>query len=205
MRKENRNDCDMNRRGFLKTAAVTGAALCVPTVLSKTMATEKAANSSSGTSVTVGSGMAAIRNHRTLGSGRASMEVSAMGFGCMGLNYHRSQHPDKKQAIALVHEAVERGVTLFDTAESYGPYKNELLMGEALKGYGDRVFVTSKFGHKFVNGVQVKSEEDSCRRTSVRCVRNRCVVWGWKRSVCFTSTGPILICLWRWWPKQCAN
>ena len=161
MRKENRNDCDMNRRGFLKTAAVTGAALCVPTVLSKTMATEKAANSSSGTSVTVGSGMAAIRNHRTLGSGRASMEVSAMGFGCMGLNYHRSQHPDKKQAIALVHEAVERGVTLFDTAESYGPYKNELLMGEALKGYGDRVFVTSKFGHKFVNGVQVKSEEDS--------------------------------------------
>lgn len=105
--------------------------------------------------------MAAIGNRRALGSGSAAMEVSAMGFGCMGLNYHRSQHPDKKQAIALVHEAVERGVTLFDTAESYGPYKNELLMGEALKGYGDRVFVTSKFGHKFVNGVQVKSEEDS--------------------------------------------
>ncbi|MEY8612279.1 aldo/keto reductase [Parabacteroides segnis] len=161
MRKENRKDWDMDRRGFLKKAAVASAALCVPPVLSKTMATEMAVNSSSETSVTGGSGMAAIGNRRTLGSGSAAMEVSAMGFGCMGLNYHRSQHPDKKQAIALVHEAVERGVTLFDTAESYGPYKNELLMGEALKGYGDRVFVTSKFGHKFVNGVQVKSEEDS--------------------------------------------
>lgn len=161
MRKENRKDWDMDRRGFLKKAAVASAALCVPPALSKTMATEMAVNSSSETSVTGGSGMAAIGNRRTLGSGPAAMEVSAMGFGCMGLNYHRSQHPDKNQAVSLVLEAVERGVTLFDTAESYGPYRNELLMGEALKGYGDRVFVTSKFGHKFVNGVQVKSEEDS--------------------------------------------
>lgn len=141
MKKEN----EMDRRGFLKTAAAASAALCVPPALSKAMAIEKVANS----------------NHRMLGSGRAAMEVSAMGFGCMGLNYHRSRHPEKKVAIALVHEAIERGVTLFDTAESYGPYKNEELMGEALKGYSDRVFVTSKFGHKFVNGVQVRSEEDS--------------------------------------------
>ena len=84
-----------------------------------------------------------------------------MGFGCMGLNYHRSEHPSEEACIRLVHEAVERGVTLFDTAESYGPFTNERLMGKALKGYTDRVFVTSKFGHKYVNGVQVKTEEDS--------------------------------------------
>ena len=79
----------------------------------------------------------------------------------MGLNYHRSQHPGKKQVIALVHEAIDRGVTLFDTAESYGYQTNERLVGEALKGYSDRVFVTTKFGHKFVDGVQIKTEEDS--------------------------------------------
>lgn len=159
--KENRNDLDMNRRGFLKTAAIASAALCVPPALDKAMATGKATNGLPETPVAGSSGMAAISNRRTLGSGRAAMDVSAMGFGCMGLNYHRSQHPGKQAAIALVHEAIERGVTLFDTAESYGPYKNEMLMGEALKGYGDRVFVTSKFGHKFVNGVQVASEQDS--------------------------------------------
>lgn len=98
---------------------------------------------------------------RTLGSGQAAFTVSAMGFGCMGLNYHRSEHPSEEACIRLVHEAVERGVTLFDTAESYGPFTNERLMGKALKGYTDRVFVTSKFGHKYVNGVQVKTEEDS--------------------------------------------
>ena len=79
----------------------------------------------------------------------------------MGLNYHRSEHPDEQAAIRLVHEAIERGVTLFDNAESYGPLTNERLMGKALTGYTDRVLVTSKFRHKFVNGVQIKTEEDS--------------------------------------------
>ena len=94
----------------------------------------------------------------------------------MGLNHHRSQHPGKEQARALIREAIERGVTLFDTAESYGYQKNEKLVGEALKGYADRVFVSSKFGHKFVNGVQVKTEEDSTpaniRRVCENSLRN---------------------------------
>lgn len=102
-----------------------------------------------------------IERKRVLGSKNSAMEVSALGFGCMGLNYHRSQHPDKKSAIALVHEAIERGVNLFDTAESYGPYINEILMGEALKGFNGKVFVSSKFGHKYVDGVRIMSEEDS--------------------------------------------
>lgn len=89
------------------------------------------------------------------------MTVPAMGYGCMGLNHNRSQHPPREMEIALIHEAIERSVTLFDTAESYGYHINEKLVGEALKGYTDRVFVSFKFGHKFVNGVQVKTEEDS--------------------------------------------
>lgn len=76
----------------------------------------------------------------------------------------------------MIREAIERGVTLFDTAESYGYQKNEKLVGEALKGYADRVFVSSKFGHKFVNGVQIKTEEDSTptniRRVCENSLRN---------------------------------
>lgn len=99
-----------------------------------------------------------------------------MGFGCMGLNHNRSAHLDKKMAVALVCEAVERGITLFDTAESYGYQTNEKLVGEALRGLTDRVFVSSKFGHKFVNGVQIKTEEDSSpaniRRVCENSLRN---------------------------------
>mgnify|MGYP001777707090 CR=1 FL=1 len=105
--------------------------------------------------------LAAVTARRTLGSGKAALTVSAVGFGCMGLNYHRSEHPDEQACIRLVHEAIGRGVTLFDTAESYGPFTNERLVGKALKGYAGKVCVTSKFGHKYVNGVQVKTEEDS--------------------------------------------
>ena len=153
------NRKEMSRRGFLKAAALTGAALCVSPALEKVQAAERAVGKASAKNIPAG--LAAVRTRRTLGSGRAAFTVSAMGFGCMGLNYHRSEHPDERTCIRLVHEAIERGVTLFDTAESYGPFTNEVLMGKALKGYTDRVSVTSKFGHKYVNGVQVKTEEDS--------------------------------------------
>ena len=63
--------------------------------------------------------------HRTLGSGKAALDVSALGFGVMGMTYNRSAHPDRKQCIRLLHEAVDRGVTLFDTAIIYGPLNNE--------------------------------------------------------------------------------
>ena len=159
MKKENDNRTEMSRRGFLKAAALTGAALCVSPALEKVQAAERAIGKASAKDIPAG--MAAVRKQRTLGKGKAAFTVSAMGFGCMGLNYHRSEHPDEAACIRLVHEAIERGVTLFDTAESYGPFTNEVLMGKALKGYTDRVSVTSKFGHKYVNGVQVKTEEDS--------------------------------------------
>lgn len=80
------------------------------------------------------------------------MEVSALGFGMMGLNYNRGPHPERKALIALLHQAVEHGVTLFDTAQVYGPLINEELAGEALYPYLNRVSVTTKFGHSIVDG-----------------------------------------------------
>ena len=162
MKKERDNQKEMSRRGFLKAAALTGVTLCVSSALEKVRAAEKAMNGRpSAADQNIPDGMAAVRERRTLGSGAAEFVVSAIGFGCMGLNYHRSEHPDERAAIRLIHEAIDRGVTLFDTAESYGPFTNEKLVGKALKGYTNRVNVTTKFGHKYVNGVQVKTEEDS--------------------------------------------
>ena len=151
----------ISRRGLLKMMAMTGAALCVEPTISKVSAAGKALAYNSESLHALKTNLAVANGQRTLGSGAAAFTVSSMGYGCMGLNHNRSQHPDRKQEIALIHEAIERGVTLFDTAESYGYHINEKLVGEAVKGYTDRIFVSSKFGHKFVNGVQVKTEEDS--------------------------------------------
>jgi aryl-alcohol dehydrogenase-like predicted oxidoreductase len=82
---------------------------------------------------------------RKLGS--SGLEVSAIGFGCMGLNYHRGVAPERSAMIALVRAAVERGVTFFDTAETYGPFTNEDLVGEALAPFRGQVVIATKFGH----------------------------------------------------------
>ena len=89
---------------------------------------------------------------RTLG--RAGLEVSAIGLGCMGLSYGYGPASDKRQAIALIRGAVERGVTLFDTAEVYGPFANEELLGEALAPSRRKVVIATKFGFKLVDGKQ---------------------------------------------------
>ena len=166
----------MNRRDFLKVAAATSAAVCIEPTLNKVAAAERALTGHRSAVRTFPAGMAAVRTQRTLGTGAAAFTVSAIGYGCMGLNHNRSQHPDRQQEIALVHETIERGVTLFDTAESYSYHINEQLVGEALRGYTDRVFVSSKFGHKFVNGIQIKTEEDSTpdniRRVCENSLRN---------------------------------
>ena len=75
--------------------------------------------------------------------GKSGLEVSAIGFGCMGLNYAYSATIDKKESISLLRAAVDRGVTFFDTAEIYGPYTNEELVGEALKPYRNRVVIAT--------------------------------------------------------------
>ena len=83
---------------------------------------------------------------RTRKLGRSGLEVSAIGLGCMGLTSSYGEPPDRAAMLALVRAAVERGVTFFDTAEVYGPYVNEELVGEALAPVRDRVVIATKFG-----------------------------------------------------------
>src|SRR5271167_2746133 len=85
---------------------------------------------------------------RTRKLGKANLEVSAIGLGWMGLSFGLGPATDKKEAIAVIRSAVDRGVNLFDTAEGYGPYVNEELVGEALEPVRDQVLVCTKFGFK---------------------------------------------------------
>jgi aryl-alcohol dehydrogenase-like predicted oxidoreductase len=87
-----------------------------------------------------------IMQQRTLG--KSGLKVSALGLGCMGLSFGLGPAVDKQQGIALIRAAVERGVTFFDTAEVYGPFTNEQLLGEALAPYRGQVVVATKFGFK---------------------------------------------------------
>jgi aryl-alcohol dehydrogenase-like predicted oxidoreductase len=80
--------------------------------------------------------------------GKSSLEVSAIGLGCMGLSFGYGPATDKQEAVALIRAAVERGVTFFDTAEVYGPFTNEELVGEALAPFRGQVVIATKFGFK---------------------------------------------------------
>ena len=93
-----------------------------------------------------------ISQKRILGKGRYALEVSSLGFGVMGMTYNRGPVPDRKEMINLLHKAQDYGITLFDTAEVYGPHTNEILAGEALSQFKDKIHITTKFGHDIVNG-----------------------------------------------------
>src|SRR6476659_4358726 len=80
--------------------------------------------------------------------GRSNLEVSAIGLGCMGMSFGYGLAADKKEMISLIRSAVERGVTFFDTAEVYGPFTNEELVGEALAPLRDQGVIATKFGFK---------------------------------------------------------
>src|SRR5437660_9686281 len=80
--------------------------------------------------------------------GKSNLQVSALGLGCMGLSFGYGPAVDKQQGISLIRAAVERGVTFFDTAEVYGPFTNEELVGEALAPFRDQVVIATKFGFK---------------------------------------------------------
>jgi aryl-alcohol dehydrogenase-like predicted oxidoreductase len=111
--------------------------------------------------------------------GKLSLEVSALGLGCMGISYAYGQVPDKKEMIQLIYEAVERGVTFFDIAEIYGPFTNEELVGEALASYREEVAIATKFGIKWVEGSLIqdsrpeiirKSIEGSLKQLNTECI-----------------------------------
>jgi len=88
--------------------------------------------------------------------GNSSLEVSALGLGCMGMSYGYGPAADKNEMIALIRKAVQRGVTFFDNAEAYGPFTNEELVGEALAPFRGQVVIATKFGFKLgPNGEQL--------------------------------------------------
>src|SRR6476661_4643762 len=87
--------------------------------------------------------------------GKRNLEVSALGLGCMGLSSGYGQPVGQQEGISLIRSAVERGVTFFDTAEAYGPYTNEELVGEALAPFREHAVIATKFGFKFEAGKQV--------------------------------------------------
>ena len=102
---------------------------------------------------------------RRLGSG--NLEVSALGLGCMGMSQSYGLPPDKQAMIALIRTAVDRGITFFDTAEIYGPYTNEELVGEALAPVRAQVVIATKFGIKTENGQQVQDSRPERIKQSV--------------------------------------
>src|SRR6266852_1593216 len=108
---------------------------------------------------------------RTLG--KSNLEVSALGLGCMGMSQSYGVPPDKQAMIAFIRTAVERGVTFFDTAEIYGPYTNEELVGEALAPLRWQVVIATKFGIKIENGQQVQDSRPERTRSAAPTPSNR--------------------------------
>jgi len=152
---------EFGRRSFLKAGATFGAAMCMPSVLGgSTLDAQENEQAKSG------NGLPVMTQRRVLGTGKQSLEVSALGLGCMGMNYHRSAHPDKQANINLIRKAVDYGVNFFDTAEVYGPFINEELVGEALAPVRNNVVIATKFGFNFVNGVSdgLNSRPENIRR-----------------------------------------
>jgi aryl-alcohol dehydrogenase-like predicted oxidoreductase len=169
MKKENESPLNESRRSFLKTATLASVAISTAPLLNTVSSANRTINGEDSSNTSEKMNLPVVKSRRILGMGEFAMEVSAVGFGCMGLNYHRSQHPVEKAAVRLLHEAIERGVTLFDTAESYGSYTNEELVGKALKGYTDRVFVSTKFSFNY--GGKAQNVTDNIRRACENSLR----------------------------------
>jgi aryl-alcohol dehydrogenase-like predicted oxidoreductase len=99
--------------------------------------------------------------------GKSELEVSSIGLGCMGMSHGYGPASDKQEMITLIHEALDRGVNFFDTAEVYGPYVNEELVGEALAPFKGKVVIATKFGIQMVNGKQVLDSKPERIRKSI--------------------------------------
>lgn len=112
--------------------------------------------------------------------GNSGLEVSALGLGCMGMSHGYGPAADKQEMIKLIHSAVERGVNFFDTAEIYGPFSNEELVGEALAPFRNNVIIATKFGFEFKDGKEVglnsrpeqikKAAEGSLKRLNIEAI-----------------------------------
>ena len=135
-----------NRRDFLKTGLLAGGALAATQALGKVPEPFKSKSENTNSNVT-----GAIKQ-RYLGTGKNRIEVSAVGLGCMGMTFNRSFIPEKKPMIALIRKAYDLGINFFDTAEAYGPYSDEVLVGEAIAPFRKKITLCSKFGFDIQNG-----------------------------------------------------
>lgn len=136
-----------NRRNFLKAGATLGASLMATSAFSFTSSSKNKAEKND-----IAPKYSADVKYRTLGSGRHSLTVSSLGLGCMGMSWNRSFVPDRKNSIAVIQKAYDMGIIFFDTAEAYGPFANEELVGEAIKPFRKNIILCSKFGFEIQNG-----------------------------------------------------
>ncbi|MGZ5254970.1 MAG: aldo/keto reductase, partial [Flavitalea sp.] len=132
---------NQNRRNFLKSGTTLGASLLATSDFSF------ASSNVPGRRKKLNKDVA----YRTLGTGNHSLKVSSVGLGCMGMSYHRSFIPDRNNSISVIRKAFDMGVNFFDTAEAYGPYTNEILVGEAIKPFRKDIILSTKFGFEFQN------------------------------------------------------
>lgn len=138
---------NQNRRNFLKTGSVLSASVLASSVMSMMPVTGNA--SSPNKKEPTGSNT----KQRTLGTGKNSLIINhGIGLGCMGMSFNRSYIPDRNNSISLIRKAYDMGMNFFDTAEAYGPFTNEVLVGEAIKPFRKNIILCSKFGFEIRDG-----------------------------------------------------
>src|SRR5215210_5822497 len=133
---------NQNRRNFLKVGTTLSASLLATSAFSFNSSSRKAEQ---------GKADKKDVEYRTLGTGKHSLKVSSLGLGCMGMSWNRSFVPDRKNSIAVIRKAYDMGVNFFDTAEAYGPFANEVLVGEAIAPFRKKITLCSKFGFDIQN------------------------------------------------------
>ena len=137
--------------------------------------------------------------------GKSNLEVSAIGLGCMGMSFSYGPPKDKQEMTALLRAAVERGVTFFDTAEVYGPFTNEELVGEALAPFRRQVVIATKFGFdlsgsdKRPGAAGLNSRPEHIKQVVEASLKR---LKGRRRSICSTSIGLIRTCPSKTWPGR---
>ena len=152
-----------NRRNFLKSGTLAGTTLLASTSFGA-FSGEKLCSIQ--TENTVAS---KETKQRILGTGKHSIKVNyGLGLGCMGMSWHRTFIPDRKPMIALIRKAYDMDVNFFDTAEAYGPWRNEELVGEAIQSFRKNIIFCSKFGFNIQNGqlFELNSKPNTLERLS---------------------------------------
>lgn len=136
-----------NRRNFLKSGSVLSASVLASSMMSMIPVNVNASSSKKDEQENV------KNKERTLGAGKNSLTINhGMGLGCMGMSFNRSFIPDRNNSIAVIRKAYDMGVNFFDTAEAYGPFTNEVLVGEAIKPFRKKIILCSKFGFEIRDG-----------------------------------------------------